>query len=255
MIYVCTVHHETEKWISPQTHFLNKYLNSPSKVFACVPKGRATRNFYLETVFEPASKASQNHADKLNHLANLVLLEAAPGDILIFLDGDAFPIAPLDGFLETTLKKFPFAAIQRLENDGDMQPHPSFAATTVQFWRDLKGDWSPGHRWTDKFGNSVTDSGGNLLKEFVEKDVLWHPLRRTNRRNLHGLWFGIYDDLIYHHGAGYRVPVSRLDENSKLIPEVAFETTSSFEEMKRLHERVFEILTVNDDFHYELGFS
>ena len=34
---------------------------------------------------------------------------------------------------------------------------------------------------------------------------------RSNRRNLHPLWFGLYEDLIYHHGAGFRPPLSRAD--------------------------------------------
>jgi hypothetical protein len=34
---------------------------------------------------------------------------------------------------------------------------------------------------------------------------------RTNRRNPHPLFFGVYGDVIYHHGAGFRLPISRVD--------------------------------------------
>jgi len=254
VIYVCTVHHETEKWIAPQTRFLHKYLKSPSRVLACVPQVQARPQFHVEIVFEPASRASQNHADKLNHLAGIAIAEGASDDVLVFLDGDAFPIAPLDSFLERQLAEFPLVAVQRLENDGDKQPHPSFAATTVGFWRDIAGDWSPGHCWLDSFGNSVTDTGGNLLARLDRDKIPWHPMRRTNRRNLHELWFGIYDDLVYHHGAGYRAPVSRFDENRK-PGQGRFEGSDDYHDNRRLHSEVFDLLVKDDDFHRNLGLS
>ena len=45
----------------------------------------------------------------------------------------------------------------------------------------------------------------------MKKKIDWYPMLRSNRRDLHPLWFGLYEDLIYHHGAGFRPPVSRAD--------------------------------------------
>ena len=39
----------------------------------------------------------------------------------------------------------------------------------------------------------------------------WTPLLRSNRVNLHPLWFGIYGKIVYHHGAGFRWAVGRVD--------------------------------------------
>ena len=39
----------------------------------------------------------------------------------------------------------------------------------------------------------------------------WHSLLRSNVVNLHPVFFGIYGDLVYHHGAGSRKSLSRLD--------------------------------------------
>ncbi len=127
------------------------------------------------------------------------------------LDGDAFPIADLTPRLADMLARVPLVAIRRDENLGDRQPHPSFCATAVGFWKQIEGDWSPGYKWRTTAGYRVSDVGGNLLGELERRGITWAPLLRTNRRNLDPLWFGIYGDLVYHHGSGFRGPDSRLD--------------------------------------------
>jgi hypothetical protein len=124
--------------------------------------------------------------------------------VLVFLDGDAFPIAPLDTFLRRTLARWPLVAVRRDENLGDPQPHPCFCATTVGFWKRIGGDWNRGFTWRAETGHEVTDAGGNLLGRLRELGVEWYPLLRTNRRNIHPIWFAVYGDLVYHHGAGFR---------------------------------------------------
>ena len=55
----------------------------------------------------------------------------------------------------------------------------------------------------------MSDSGGNLLRILERRDQAWTPLLRTNRIDLHPLWFGIYGGFLYHHGAGFRKAVAR----------------------------------------------
>jgi hypothetical protein len=57
----------------------------------------------------------------------------------------------------------------------------------------------------------VTDPGGNLLGILEGNGLDWHAMPRTNKKDLHPLWFGIYDDVVYHHGAGFRRMISRVD--------------------------------------------
>jgi hypothetical protein len=59
----------------------------------------------------------------------------------------------------------------------------------------------------------VTDVGANLLKILQDKKIDWYPLLRSNINNLHPVFFGIYDRVIYHHGAGFREAITRLDES------------------------------------------
>jgi hypothetical protein len=68
-----------------------------------------------------------------------------------------------------------------------------------------------GHLVPDSRGEPVTDTGANLLKLLDDRQVDWLPLERTNVRNLHPVLFGVYADLIYHHGAGFRRTLTRVD--------------------------------------------
>ena len=133
---------------------------------------------------------------------------------MLFIDGDAFPINSITNFKNKTFPHHPLAAIQRLENNGDTQPHPCFCMTTVGYWNKMKGDWKAGDvKWLDKFGKEVWDVGGQMLKIMEDNNVDWYKLLRSNQHQMHPLLFGVYDDLIYHHGAAFRNPGTRIDRN------------------------------------------
>jgi len=213
VIHIATVHWRNERWLEPQRRYLAHSLETPHRVYADLEGIHGDEGFDVVTRLAVDAEAPSSHAAKLNALATLIAREADPRDVLIFLDGDAFPVGPLDGFLDETLARFPLAAIRRDENLGDKQPHPSFCATTIGFWQELGGDWSRGRdwTWTNDFGWTVEDAGGKLLATLTEHQVDWYALRRTNRVNLHPVLFGLYDDLVYHHGAGFRQVFDRVD--------------------------------------------
>jgi hypothetical protein len=111
--------------------------------------------------------------------------------------------------LDARLARHGLIAVQRYENNGDVQPHPCFCVTTVGLWRQIGGDWHPGHTWVDPQGKAVTDIGGNLLRAVDSADVDWYPLRRMNKVDLHPVFFAVYGDdehggVVYHHGAAFR---------------------------------------------------
>ena len=128
---------------------------------------------------------SRNHADKLNFLASRICEDAGDGDILIFLDGDAFPVADFLSDVKQKIEGNKLTAINVMENTGQKQPSPSFCATTMGFWKEIGGDWMPGYSWKDVDGNDVTDTGGNLLKQLEDFKVDWNRMTRTNNKNLH----------------------------------------------------------------------
>ena len=204
MIHICTVHWKDDRWVDVQLDYLRRHIHGPYRVYGWLndlPQDHRDKFFYSTT--EPVPQ----HGIKLNLLADVVKYAApSPDDIIIFLDGDAFPIAPLEEKLDEWLSEAPLAAIQRREQYEDIIPHPAFCATTVAFWNEIGGDWKPGYRWKNSVGDMVTDPGANLLKILRDRDVQWRPLLRSNRTNKHPLLFGIYADTIYHHCAGFRRP-------------------------------------------------
>lgn len=203
MIHVVTVHFMDDRWIGPQLRFLRRNLRSEHRIVGCL---NGIDPAWAD-VFDESHDLSGNHAEKLNELAQIVTRSgAAAEDLLLFIDGDAFPIAPVDASL---LAGAPLAAVRRDESQNDRQPHPCFCLTTVGFWNEIRGDWREGHQWEIEDGRMVSDVGGNLLGLLEAARAEWRPLLRSNRTDLDPLLFGIYADVAYHHGAGFRVPKSR----------------------------------------------
>ena len=208
MIHIATVHWQTDDWIDLQLSYLKHFITEHYKVYAFlngINKSHYNKFYYV------CDEPIEDHGTKLNLLAEIICLQAEEDDIIIFLDGDAFPIAPITPFLKTTIAKYPLAAVVRTENLLDRHPHPCFCFTTVHFWKKIKGDWKLGYCWTDSTGILVSDTGANLLKKLEENSVKWLPLFRSSSLSDHPLWYGIYNCLIYHHGAGFRSPAERID--------------------------------------------
>jgi len=207
MIHVATIHWRSERWIDPQLRYLKRFLPGPFRAYAFlnrVPGDHREKFFYTST------ERIQDHATKLNLLADVISHAAGdPSDLLVFADGDAFPVAPIGPLVDERLEPHRLIAVQRRENNRDVQPHPCFCVTTVGFWREIGGDWHRGHEWPDPHGVPVTDVGANLLAALERRSVDWYPLRRVNSVDLHPLFFGLYGDdlhgaIVYHHGAGFR---------------------------------------------------
>lgn len=207
MINFVTIHWHSARWIDLQLDYLERNVGAPFRVFASLNgvDGPDTRRR-----FHFAADLPGGHAVKLNDLAGRAISESEEQDVLVFLDGDAFPVGPLVPWIESTLDRHPLAAVRRTENGGDLRPHPSFCVTTVGFWNALGGDWRP-RPWTSPAGQEFADAGTILFEKLGELGVDWLPLTRTNTRDLHPLWFGIYDHRIYHHGAGFRGRFSYVD--------------------------------------------
>jgi hypothetical protein len=208
MINVVTVHWQTPKWVEVQLNYLDRNVVGDYRVFAAL---NGIDDQELRDRFYYGVDLEGTHEEKLNALATVVIEQSDPADILMFIDGDAFPIRSLDAWMSETLASYPLAAVRRDENVGDRQPHPCFCVTTVGFWRDIDGDWRRGGTWINALGKEVTDPGGNLLHQLEESELPWLPLVRTNTKNPHPLWFAVYGHIVYHHGAGFRGMFSRSD--------------------------------------------
>jgi hypothetical protein len=208
MINVVTVHFMSAKWVPAQLAFLERNMNAPYRVFASLngidDEAVRERFFYVDDV-------EGEHPEKLDSLAAKVLEVADPSDVIVFLDGDAFPVQPLQPWLDEALRDHRLVAVQRRENCEDRRPHPSFCAATVRTWKELGCSWGV-KPWTSPSGMEFVDAGGALAALLESEGVDWLPLTRTNENNPHPLWFAVYGHRIYHHGAGFRTRVSKIDE-------------------------------------------
>ena len=202
MIYVLTVHWRFDFWVDVQISHLRKYLRDPFRIYAFCDRTREDHSAKFD--YCSPVKGVVDHASKLNALAAVVCESAHDDDVLLFCDSDAFPIRDITEYVRDGLRRWPLVAVQRLENAGDMQPHPCFAVTTAGLWRRIGGDWRPGPTWTNAYGQTVTDVGANLLRSLTLKRIEWGKMIRSNRVDLHPLLFSVYDGVVYHHGAGSR---------------------------------------------------
>ena len=236
MIHLMTAtHFGTPKWIDLQLSNIRRHLGKTHVWAFCDGfdiSPHLEKFHFCENGDRPGnrSRGSPNHWGKLNRLTELVLESGpAPDDILIWMDSDAFPIAPMGDYLKARFRRFPFLAINRFENHRDVIPHPSFACTTVRFCRRHGLNWRGGAGAAE---GGLRDTGGHLYLYLRDRGIAWYRLRRTASLTSHPVHFTIYDRVIYHHACGSRGRSCRLDLKSKR-PRERFNEKAMFQEVLR----------------------
>lgn len=199
VLHIATVHFGSPRWIEIQTRYLREHISVPYQTWSSLNRIDPSYSVHFDRIIDQTGR----HSDKLNHLAIEIGHEADDGDLLMFLDADAFPIADPMPLITDGLSRAPLLAVRRAENNNDRQPHPCFCVTTVGAWRQLPGDWSPGYKWASE-GRRVSDVGGNLLRQLELTETPWVEVLRSNRKSPDPIFFSVYGDVVYHHGAGSR---------------------------------------------------
>ncbi|HLF62821.1 MAG TPA: hypothetical protein VI603_03675 [Saprospiraceae bacterium] len=203
MIYYITIHWKSPLWIEIQNNMIRKHTSGEYKIYGFLNGINPMYCRFFDVVRSDSS--DPRHDVKLDLLAEMVIAESKnDDDWMVFMDGDTFPVAPLDVTLRQYLVQYQLVAIQRLENEGEQHAHPAFCVTTTGFWRSYKPSWRKGYTWKTPQGESMTDVGGELLRVIEQNHIPWKPLQRSNKLNIHPVLFGIYGDLVYHHGMGFR---------------------------------------------------
>lgn len=237
MVHIITVHFKTDEWIDLQLMQISKHI-SDYKVwtfcdgFNILPH---KHKFYFCKNFKSksASKgASKNHMAKLNGLTQAVFCDTKTqdDDLLIWLDSDSFPINDINEYVTEKMSEYPLIAINRPENAGDVIPHPSFTCTTVSFWKKHKLNWDG----LPSGEHGIVDPGGKLYMYLLNNGIEWYRLLRTGSLTDHPVWFTVYDELIYHHGAGSRERRCRYDtKNQKNSIKHKFNESQVFKTISR----------------------
>jgi hypothetical protein len=214
MIHIATIHWKTDKWIKPQFEFLSENLKTDFKIYTFLPKNSTVP---CENTYSFVSDVKiEKHEHKLNILGDIICSNAEENDIIIFIDSDAFPIRSIDNYLKKKLSEYFLIAIRREENLGEKHPHPSFLATKVGFWKKSNLNWNRGFYYLDSRNKRITDVGSLILEYLTKNKIQWYPLLRSNNSSLHPLLYGVYDNVIYHHGAGSREVITRRSKFDKL---------------------------------------
>lgn len=199
MLYIASVHYKSPRWVEIQCRYLRENIAVPYQTWTSLEGIDPSYGRCFDRVLEQRGL----HASKLNHLAIEISHEASSDeDLLMFLDGDAFPIADPMPLISSGLAEAPLIAVRRAENVDQPQPHPCFCVTTVGTWQAIHGDWSGGYAWPGR-KRLTSDVGGNLLRSLELSNTPWVQVLRSNRKNLDPLYYGIYGETIYHHGAGF----------------------------------------------------
>lgn len=199
-INVATVHWKSRFFQDIQHRHICSNL-SDFRVWAFVDRMPDARSDDKGMYHFVGDSGQTNHLVKLDMLAEMVADKAEDEEALLFMDGDAWPIRPSQEFIEDGLKKFPVGAVVRLEN-GERYPHPSFLFTTVGFWKEAALSWKGGEVDGKKYDINF------IMAVLKKRGQEWLRLSRTGGLADHPVFFSVYGDRVYHHGAGFRVPIS-----------------------------------------------
>lgn len=205
--YFITNHHNHDSFISLQGSYLRRYCKSEYKVYCGASNIKEIRakkeNVETHKFVQTGHPFLKNdHGLKMNYLSDMIREEEEinDDDLLVFIDGDAFPIAEWEEETMEALKDNKLVSVYRTENLEPLMPehhkpypHLLFVAVKAKFWfdNDLKWEKAQGEGplgpplkfWLEENGHSV------------------YPLLRSNKVDVHPLFFGVYGDLVYHHGA------------------------------------------------------
>ena len=238
MLHILTLH-LGDKWIDIQKRELARFISEPYKVYARLGDGmypkenwkykynnhkvKVENSKYNDGTisydehkhkFDGAIPGAQHWTYSMGKLIDYVLEnhEVKLTDKIMLIDSDAFPIAPISDFLEEKLKEYPFVSAQEPMHEWDRDPlylipHPMFMLFEAKHI--IEDNLTVYLREVIKDKND--NWWGGTTEWLTEHGYDYYPLTRSNKTDLHPLYYAIYDDLIYHHWAGSRNMITRPD--------------------------------------------
>lgn len=142
----------------------------------------------------------EEHAALLTQLVDRAVAEGH--DPIVTLDPDAWPV--LDGwdveYAARLDEATPVAAVLRLEVRSNF-PHPCFTMLRAGSWRPGTSTFAP---WEPTVASLAGQPGAGLLDQLHAEGRGLLRLERSNAFDEHPILFGLYDDAVFHLGAGSR---------------------------------------------------
>ena len=87
MIHIATIHYGSPRWVDVQLGYLSRTMSEPYMVWASLQDVAGDQT----SKFDRLVPALGEHPGKLNLVAAEISAQAKADDLIVFLDGDAFP--------------------------------------------------------------------------------------------------------------------------------------------------------------------
>jgi hypothetical protein len=217
VIHVATVHHRDPRFIDLQLAALTRWMGEPFETWAVTDGVPGDRFDHVVTA------TSTKHGPRLDAITAAITQTADPSDVILFLDGDAWPVADPTPTIREVTDRGEILAVRRDESPAGPWPHPLFCAVTVTTWAALDASWAP-ETWHDPAVALRYDVGAGVGRRLIETHRVFTPLLRMNAHNPHPLFFGVYgrhgQALVYHHGAGFRPKFSHASRPSDTVEAI-----------------------------------
>jgi len=193
MIHILTIHYN-DRWVDLQLEKFAQYIKQPYNVYTILG------NNYEEhkNKFHYAIEGQMKHYDALDTLRKYLLTQNIdPDDIVIVIDSDAFPVCTIDDYLENKLSEYQFLAINEPRHNYSAvpeQPFECFYAFRYKFFEtgfDFHYEVGIHSNWIDW-----------MIPWFQRQKIDWYRMNRSNKKNLHDLYYGVYDNMIFHSWCG-----------------------------------------------------
>lgn len=172
---------------------------------------------HLQPTDEIAGKENSFYLEQLFHCA----IDDGCTHIAVF-HVDSFPVRT--DWVNYVLKKldegYHLAAIERIE-EQDNKPHSSFMFFSTDYYQRFR----PPLRLSEEERKEklyrkylkeyphIPDTGTGFGYQLFKENLKWYGMHRSNSRQDHRLFAGIYDDIVFHlGGAGFTMAVTHIDK-------------------------------------------
>lgn len=207
---------------------LKRHTRGPHRIYGCCPDNDAAtcqrlteHGVIVHPALERNPDISQEHSALLDALVDRAIAEGC--DHVATFDMDSWPV--LEGwdqfYADLLTDESPVAAIVRTEL-GDNFPFAAFTMLRAGFWQHALSSFSARQGlMCSPEGSALSsrpgETGSGILSQLYDEEKRFFRLERTNLWNLHPVIAAVYDNTIFHLGAGSRTPRFITDEQSYQI--------------------------------------
>lgn len=246
MIHIVTINWTTDKWIDIQADSFKEFIKTPYRVYTKLGNmgddmfKKHNHKFYY---CAPGKKSEKSHVTVGMKLSlDEIKKDFKPDDIILIIDSDAFLLGSLDPLIKR-LDQYPYVSCQEPQHEIDITrkiPHPMFFMFKAKTLNEKLY-----YYLTNILNHGTGTWWDGLIKWMKNNNYEYYPIERSNKVNLHPLYFGIYEDIIYHHWAGSRKMITRPDR--RLHEQTGESLESIAEKNHELSNQVYEQISQQKD--------